>query len=230
MLKKTAVVLSMVMVCAPVGAMAAQKLIVKDSGGTTNKFVVNDDGTGISAPDNGFVGIGTAAPISALHVVGSGQTFAQIKASSTTTDSALAGAGVLLTHNKGTAFPVSGDRLGYMNVGSMDDLVPTTNRFGGGFQFNAAGNWSVDRGVTPNVVHFPTVMYLRTAGASGAAQTRVTIDQAGNVGIGTITPTSPLQVVGLPVFANNAAAITGGLTVGAFYRTGADPDPVCVVH
>lgn len=34
----------------------------------------------------------------------------------------------------------------------------------------------------------------------------------------------------LQVFANNAAAITGGLTVGDFYRTGADPDTVCVVH
>lgn len=34
----------------------------------------------------------------------------------------------------------------------------------------------------------------------------------------------------LPVYANNAAAIAGGLTVGSFYRTGADPDPVCVVH
>jgi hypothetical protein len=52
----------------------------------------------------------------------------------------------------------------------------------------------------------------------------------GRVGIGTTTPTSKLQVVGLPVYANNVAAITGGLSVGAFYRTGANPDPVCVVH
>jgi len=41
----------------------------------------------------------------------------------------------------------------------------------------------------------------------------------GNVGIGTNNPTSKLQVVGLPVFANNAAAVSGGLTTGAFYRT-----------
>lgn len=53
---------------------------------------------------------------------------------------------------------------------------------------------------------------------------------AGKLGIGTPTPTSPLQVVGLAVYANNAAALAGGLTAGAFYRTGADPDPVCVVH
>jgi hypothetical protein len=54
---------------------------------------------------------------------------------------------------------------------------------------------------------------------------------AGRVAIGTtVAPTSALQVVGLPVYANNAAAVAGGLTAGAFYRTGADPDPVCVVH
>jgi len=52
----------------------------------------------------------------------------------------------------------------------------------------------------------------------------------GYVGIGTTTPTSKLQVTELPIYANNAAAVAGGLTAGAFYRTNADPDPVCVVH
>jgi hypothetical protein len=52
----------------------------------------------------------------------------------------------------------------------------------------------------------------------------------GNVGIGTTSPKSILHVVGLPIYANNSAAVAGGLTAGAFYRTGGDPDPVCVVH
>jgi hypothetical protein len=52
----------------------------------------------------------------------------------------------------------------------------------------------------------------------------------GQVGIGTNAPKSALHVVGLAVYANNAAAVAGGLTTGAFYRTGGDPDPVCVVH
>lgn len=34
----------------------------------------------------------------------------------------------------------------------------------------------------------------------------------------------------LPVYANNAAAISGGLIAGNLYRTGADPDTVCIVH
>lgn len=33
-----------------------------------------------------------------------------------------------------------------------------------------------------------------------------------------------------PIYANNAAAVSGGLAVGRFYRTNADPDFICVVH
>ena len=36
--------------------------------------------------------------------------------------------------------------------------------------------------------------------------------------------------VSLPVYATNAAAITGGMTAGMLYRTGATPDLVCIVH
>jgi len=50
------------------------------------------------------------------------------------------------------------------------------------------------------------------------------------LGIGQTKPKSRLSVVGLAVFANNAAAIAGGLTPGDFYRTGGDPDLVAVVH
>lgn len=53
----------------------------------------------------------------------------------------------------------------------------------------------------------------------------------GNVGAtnGKLT-LAHIRAVGLAVFANNAAAIAGGLAAGDFYRTGADPDVVCVVH
>jgi len=47
----------------------------------------------------------------------------------------------------------------------------------------------------------------------------MTLVREGNVGIGTTSPTSKLQVNGLSSYSDNAAAISGGLTVGAFYHT-----------
>ncbi len=49
----------------------------------------------------------------------------------------------------------------------------------------------------------------------------------GNIGINCDNPSSKLQVVGLPEYADNATALAAGLTVGAFYRTG---DILKVVH
>jgi len=54
-----------------------------------------------------------------------------------------------------------------------------------------------------------------------------TFTNSGSLSIGDANPTSKLQVVGLPEYADNAAALAAGLTVGAFYRTG---DILKVVH
>lgn len=55
--------------------------------------------------------------------------------------------------------------------------------------------------------------------ADGAGNRRINVNSSGNVGIGTAAQTSKLHVVGLPVYADNTAALGGGLTEGAFYRT-----------
>ncbi len=56
----------------------------------------------------------------------------------------------------------------------------------------------------------------------------------GNLSSGDVTIPGKLKVGGpnatLQIYANNDAAIAGGLAVGDFYRTGTDPDFVCVVH
>ncbi len=57
---------------------------------------------------------------------------------------------------------------------------------------------------------------------NGVAPTTLWLNRnGGGVGIG---------LANAPIYANNAAAIAGGLTAGMFYRTGADPDHICIVH
>lgn len=50
---------------------------------------------------------------------------------------------------------------------------------------------------------------------------------SGALCIGTVEPTSKLQVVGIAEYADNTAAVAAGLTAGAFYRTG---DVLKIVH
>lgn len=40
----------------------------------------------------------------------------------------------------------------------------------------------------------------------------------------------PLSVINTPIYANNAAAVAGGLGIGRLYRSGGDPDVVSIVH
>jgi len=65
----------------------------------------------------------------------------------------------------------------------------------------------------------PQRMSIVTGASFATRAERLVVKSDGKVGIGTNAPTSQLQVVGLPTYADNAAAIIGGLTVGAFYRT-----------
>ncbi len=68
-----------------------------------------------------------------------------------------------------------------------------------------------------------SIVYSNTTDALAITvndQERIKIRNDGNVGIGTSSPTSKLQVVGLPIHADNTAALASGLTVGAFYHNG----------
>ena len=123
----------------------------------------------------------------------------------------------------------------FINLAVHRDTNTLTNGTGIDFNLNNSAGTATTYGeifsiISGNVAgNEKGYLEFRTR-TNGALQNRVTIQSDGKVGIGTITPTSMLQVIGIPVYADNAAAITGGLTAGAFYRTGSDPDPVCVVH
>jgi len=73
---------------------------------------------------------------------------------------------------------------------------------------------------------------FRDLGIYNGKHTRIVFVDGTNsrLGINTASPGSALAVKTLPAYANNTAAIGGGLTAGDFYRTNGDPDTVCVVH
>jgi len=45
-----------------------------------------------------------------------------------------------------------------------------------------------------------------------------------------LDPATSINIPHIPVYANNAAAIAGGLSAGNLYRSGADPDVISMVH
>ena len=45
-----------------------------------------------------------------------------------------------------------------------------------------------------------------------------------------LNPDGGPVVFALPIYISNAAALAGGVPVGACYRTGGDPDVICIVH
>lgn len=72
-------------------------------------------------------------------------------------------------------------------------------------------------------------LYVNVATAGVYTGTGISIsDSDGGSGIVIVRYT--YQSLDTPVYANNAAALAGGLILGQLYRTGADPDTLCVVH
>lgn len=64
-----------------------------------------------------------------------------------------------------------------------------------------------------------------TRGGSGGADAA-----GGSGGSGIVVVRYLYQSLDTPIYANNAAAIAGGLTMGMLYRSGGDPDTLYVVH
>lgn len=71
-------------------------------------------------------------------------------------------------------------------------------------------------GISDSSANLASVLTDKTGSGSAVFQTNANLS----------TP----RLLGIPVYANNAAAVSGGLTTGNLYRTGADPDALCIVH
>lgn len=179
----------------PLQALGANKLIVRDSGGTVDKFVVTDTGA---------LGVGFNAPKTAVHVEGS-STFniydptSQVRVHSTwsgigTPPAAFSGGGFLGLHNQPISggnpngYPLAGDRLGYFLFGSQN--LDGTDLSAAGFSAFAKGDWSA--------TSTPSYLTFETTDVTSGRKARLIISPNGNVGIGMgqNTPNQVLEVVG----------------------------------
>ncbi len=208
---------------------------------TTSTFF---PGSGIWGSD-GNAGIGTATPTARLEVVGnvkmSGSSSATAGLSVTgpilggpPAVEGISGGGGSVKGQLGTSggvgvFGTSNNGNGAAVWGEMTagGLVTSSGVYGKVAGTTGSGVF----GDATSVTGTNFGVYGRTSSATGwGLYTPNNMYAGGKISIGTTSTTSKLQVEGLPVFPNNSAAVTGGLTAGAFYRTGGDPDFVCVVH
>jgi hypothetical protein len=187
-----------------------QKKYVDDKvSGTTNyisKFTGSNSIGNSQIYDNGTnVGIGTTSPSYKLHVSGTGRFTGTTLFQSQLTVAESFGDSVLEVGNSGMG---GNHRINIIPAGSGKDAgyyISGTPRV-----YTNTGNTSITRINAPStgIIQFETNL-----------TERVRINNSGNVGIGTTNPTAKLHVVGLPNYADNATALAGGLTVGAFYHT-----------
>jgi hypothetical protein len=166
----------------PLTAFGANKLIVKGTDGTTDKFVVTDTGA---------VGVGTNAPQVPLHVRGATANDVGIMSHFVGTN-ASGGGGIVLFHNNDPAansgMPQGNDRLGNILFGGyMADGV--TRRASAGLSSYSDGTWTGSS--TPSYLSFQT-----TPAGTGARVERMVIRGNGNIGLGTNNPTQKLEIDG----------------------------------
>lgn len=170
-------------------AQAETRFAVQDANGV-DKMVVTD---------KGYIGVGSNNPTSSITSKGPTISDSQM-ASHYVGNDTIGSGGFLALRNSGTTaaptLPLAGQRIGYMLFGSVGtDGAPKNSS---GLVSYAESNWSN--------TSFPSYFLFEVAPANSPTRVeRMRITSAGNVGIGTPTPTQRLEVNG-GIRLNTAAA------------------------
>lgn len=172
---------SVALVAAAGLAQAETRFAVQDAAGTTDKMVVTDQG---------YVGVGTNAPTSAIQAKGNTIQNTQIVSHYTGTDAVAAGGYLAYRNNlNGTTpiLPKKSDKVGYMLFGSLAN--DGTARNAAGLVGYAENDWTS--------TSTPTYFLFEVAPSGSTTRTeRLRITSAGNIGVGTPTPTQKFEVNG----------------------------------
>jgi len=219
------------------------------AGGSANE-IMRFDGS------NSRVGIGTTTPTARLNVKSSGSNLDEISLTHSGNTVNIASLGqesghgsLVLRNNSGaiqTRLSAGGNNSYILNsnvgigtsspaanlhiqdsAGANIILNSNTASAGGGI-YMTEGSAGTPLTTGTHVYYDGSSNLFKIDTGTSSLTTRFVITRdTGNVGIGTTAPTAKLTVVGLAEYADNAAAISAGLTTGAFYRTG---DLLKVVH
>ncbi len=151
--------------------------------------------------DAGFVGIGTMDPLADLHVVGSAQNMFDLYINSA------AASGIIYRKSRGTASsPLS--VLPNDNVGMV-----RTQAYNGSSFVTIANLRTKAQSVSGG--NISGRFEFRATNTSGTMQDRMVIDEVGNIGIGTSSPTQKLDVIGTT--RTSILEITGGADLSEYF-------------
>jgi len=123
-------------------------------------------------------------------------------------------------------------RLPFVLSDDVHPEVQTAIRyaFSGLKDLNDAINALVQKGVTStNVVTSSANVGAGSSLLDSTVGSGAVVLDSGPV-IFALTMFSTVSIQNLQIFANNAAAVSGGLVAGNLYRDGGNPDHVCVTH